>query len=81
IFEAVHGSAPDIAGMNIANPTAVVLAGVMLLRHLKEDAAADRIEKAVADVLREGKAVTKDLNPKIAVGTKEMGEEIVRKLG
>ena len=47
IFEAVHGSAPDIAGKNIANPCAIVLAGVMMLRQLNEDAAADRIETAV----------------------------------
>jgi isocitrate dehydrogenase (NAD+) len=80
IFEAVHGSAPDIAGKNIANPSAVVLAGVMMLRHLNEDAAADRIEKAVAEVVSEGKFVTRDLNPQSPVGTKEMGEAIIKKL-
>jgi isocitrate dehydrogenase (NAD+) len=80
IFEAVHGSAPDIAGMNIANPTAIVLASVMMLRHLNEDQAADRIEAAVASVIREGKAVTRDLNPQHPVGTKEMGNAIVEKL-
>jgi isocitrate dehydrogenase (NAD+) len=63
IFEAVHGSAPDIAGQNIANPSAIVLAGVMMLRHLKENEAADRIENAVRDVVRERKKVTGDLNP------------------
>jgi isocitrate dehydrogenase (NAD+) len=80
IFEAVHGSAPDIAGKNIANPSALVLAGVMMLRHLGEDAAAERIERAVAEVIREGRAVTRDLNPKSPVGTREMGEAIVAKL-
>jgi isocitrate dehydrogenase (NAD+) len=80
IFEAVHGSAPDIAGKNIANPTALVLAGAMMLRHLKEGSAADRIESAVAAVIAEGKAVTRDLNPRAPVGTKEMGEAIVGKL-
>jgi isocitrate dehydrogenase (NAD+) len=80
IFEAVHGSAPDIAGKNIANPSAVVLAGVMMLRHLNEDAAADRIEKAVAEVVSVGKFVTRDLNPQSPVGTKEMGEAIIKKL-
>lgn len=80
IFEAVHGSAPDIAGKNIANPSALLLAGVLMLRHIGENAAADRIEKAVADVLREGKHVTRDLNPTSPAGTVEMGEEIIRKL-
>jgi len=80
IFEAVHGSAPDIAGKNIANPAAIVLAGVMMLQYLGEDAAAARIEKAVAEVIQEGKAVTKDLNPNAPVGTIEMGEAIIRHL-
>ena len=80
IFEAVHGSAPDIAGKNLANPTAILLAGVMMLRHLKEDAAADRIERAVAEVLMEGKSVTRDLNPASQVGTIEMGEAIIKRL-
>ncbi len=80
MFEAVHGSAPDIAGKNIANPTAMVLAGVMLLRHLQEESAADRIEHAVETVLREGKHVTKDLNPASPVGTREMGEAIIKTL-
>jgi isocitrate dehydrogenase (NAD+) len=77
IFEAVHGSAPDIAGRNLANPCALVLAGVMMLRHLKENAAADRIENAVAAVLREGQAVTRDLNPDHPVGTTEMAQAII----
>ncbi len=81
IFEAVHGSAPDIAGKNIANPAAIILAGVMMLRHLNEDAAADRIQKAVEDVVREGTSVTRDLNPASGIGTREMGEAIIRKLG
>ena len=81
IFEAVHGSAPDIAGKNIANPCAIVLAGAMMLRHLNEAVAADRIEKAVAAVLREGKEVTRDLSPATPVGTAEMGAAIIRKLG
>ncbi len=80
IFEAVHGSAPDIAGKNLANPSALILAGAMMLRYLKESAAADRIEAAVAAVIKEGKAVTRDLNPRLPVGTKEMGEAIVEQL-
>lgn len=61
VFEAIHGSAPDIAGKNIANPTAMILSGVMMLRYLNEAQAADRVESAVAKVLREGKTVTRDL--------------------
>jgi isocitrate dehydrogenase (NAD+) len=80
IFEAVHGSAPDIAGKNIANPCALVLAGAMMLRHLKELDAADRIEAAVADVIKEGKTLTKDLNATNPVGTMEMTDAIIAHL-
>jgi isocitrate dehydrogenase (NAD+) len=61
IFEAVHGSAPDIAGKNIANPTACILSGIMLLRYLGEHEAASKIDKAIAIVLKEGKKTTADL--------------------
>jgi isocitrate dehydrogenase (NAD+) len=81
IFEAVHGSAPDIAGKNIANPCAIVLAGVMMLRQLNEDAAADRIETAVRAVIKEGKSVTRDLNHTHSVGTIEMTDAIIAKMG
>ncbi len=77
IFEAVHGSAPDIAGKNIANPCALILASVMMLRHLGEESAADRIEQAVSRVLAEGKKVTQDLKPETAVGTAEMADAII----
>jgi len=80
IFEAVHGSAPDIAGQNIANPCALILGGVMMLNHLKEHKAADRIEKAVSQVIEDGNFVTKDINPTNFVGTKEMGDAIVKEL-
>ncbi|MGD0338901.1 MAG: isocitrate/isopropylmalate family dehydrogenase [Bacteroidota bacterium] len=80
IFEAVHGSAPDIAGLNIANPCAVILAAAMMLRHLEEEKAAKSIELAVATVLKEGKAVTRDINPQSFVGTHEMTEAIISKL-
>lgn len=80
IFEAVHGSAPDIAGKNLANPCALILAGVMMLRHLGEESAADRIEQAVAEVLREGKNVTKDLKAESYAGTAEMTDAIIAKL-
>jgi len=61
VFEAVHGSAPDIAGRNIANPTAVLFSGILMLRYLGEMEAADRIEKATFAVLAEGKTLTHDL--------------------
>jgi isocitrate dehydrogenase (NAD+) len=79
IFEAVHGSAPDIAGKNLANPSALLLAGTMLLRHIGQQDAAARIETALADVIREGTHVTRDLNP-AGVGTTEMTEAIVKRI-
>jgi isocitrate dehydrogenase (NAD+) len=61
VFEAVHGSAPDIAGKNFANPTALLLSAVMMLRHIDEGAAADRIMGALGRVLESGEARTRDL--------------------
>ena len=61
IFEAVHGTAPDIAGRGIANPTALILSGAMLLRHIGAGAAADTVENALYDVLEEGRYVTADI--------------------
>lgn len=61
VFEATHGSAPDIAGKGIANPAGIMLSGVMMLRHLRETEAADRLEAALAQVFAEGRAVTGDL--------------------
>jgi len=61
VFEAVHGSAPDIAGQGIANPTAVLMSAILMLRHIGEEKAADRVEKAMLDVFTEGKTLTKDL--------------------
>lgn len=61
VFEAVHGSAPDIAGQGIANPTALIRSGILMLRFLGEKEAADRVENAIKTVLSEGKAVTGDL--------------------
>jgi isocitrate dehydrogenase (NAD+) len=61
IFEAIHGSAPDIAGKGIANPTALILSGVMMLRHLGELEAANRIEKAIISLISKGEEVTCDL--------------------
>ncbi len=77
IFEAVHGSAPDIAGKNIANPCAIVLAGAMMLDHLGEPDAASKVYSAVATVLKEGKHVTRDLDPRSTTGTSEMADAII----
>ena len=84
VFEATHGSAPKYKGLNKVNPTALILSGMLMLRHLKEEDAARRLEKAVADVIAEGKSVTYDLKPNrddpTAVGTREMAEAICKKL-
>lgn len=77
LFEAVHGSAPDITGKNLANPTAVIMAGVMMLDYLGEHDAAAKIKTAVEKVVNEGKFVTPDLNPQSKCGTVEMGNAIV----
>ncbi|MES1906153.1 MAG: Isocitrate dehydrogenase [NAD] subunit alpha, mitochondrial [Paramarteilia canceri] len=61
IFEAVHGTAPDIAGQNLANPTALLLSSVMMLRHLKMDTHANNIDKALLKTLSDSKTRTKDL--------------------
>lgn len=81
IFEAVHGSAPDIAGKGIANPSALLLAGIMMLRHLGEDEAADRIDAALVEILREGTDVTADLADGDGVTTEAMADAIIAKLG
>ena len=79
IFEAVHGSAPDIADKGIANPTAMILAGAMMLEHLGEISAARRIEQAVREVIREGTIVTPDLRPDSPHGTRDIAAAIVAK--
>ena len=84
LFEAVHGSAPKYAGMNKVNPTAMILSGVLMLRYLKEEEAANRLEKATEEVIAEGKYVTydlkKDRNDPTAVGTSQMADAIISKL-
>ena len=77
-FEAVHGTAPDIAGKDRANPTAMILSGVMMLRHLGEHRAADAVETALSEVLAEGRFVTPDLGGDC--GTHRMTEAIVARL-
>jgi isocitrate dehydrogenase (NAD+) len=61
IFEAVHGSAPDIAGKGLANPTAMMLSAILMLRHLEKNSAAERVEKAIHRVYREGRYLTRDV--------------------
>jgi isocitrate dehydrogenase (NAD+) len=78
LFEAVHGSAPDIAGKNLANPIAVILSGAMMLDHLGEQAAAERVRQAVHAVLREGKKLTRDLGG--TAGTTEIAEAIAARV-
>jgi len=78
MFEAVHGSAPDIAGQDIANPMAEILSGVLLLQHIGENDAAKRIETALTAVLAEKKSVTRDLGG--TAGTKAFTQAIIDKL-
>jgi isocitrate dehydrogenase (NAD+) len=78
VFEAVHGSAPDIAGQGIANPTAILMSGILMLRHLGEMDAAVKIEKAMLEVFAEGKTLTKDLGG--TAKTNEFARAIVEKV-
>lgn len=84
IFEATHGSAPKYKGQNKVNPTALILSGKLMLEHLGEKAAAEKLEQAVADIIAEGKDVTYDMkedrNDPTAVGTQEMAEAICRRI-
>jgi isocitrate dehydrogenase (NAD+) len=84
LFEPTHGSAPKYAGLNKVNPIAMMLSGVMMLRHLKEASAADRMEGAIADVIREGRSVTYDMKPHrddpTAVGTSEVADAVIERL-
>ena len=85
IFEPTHGSAPKYAGQNKVNPMAMLLSGMLMLRHLDETEAADRLESALADVIREGASVTYDMKPSrddpTAVGTREVADAIIDKMG
>lgn len=84
IFEATHGSAPKYKGQNKVNPTALILSGKLMLDHLGEKQAADKLEKAVAAIIAEGKDVTYDMkadrNDPTAVGTLQMAEAICKKM-
>ena len=85
VFEPTHGSAPKYAGQNKVNPMAQLLSGMLMLRHLEERDAADRLERAIAEVIREGKSVTYDMKPSrddpTAIGSSEVADAIIEKLG
>jgi isocitrate dehydrogenase (NAD+) len=84
VFEAIHGSAPKYAGQNKVNPMALMLAGALMLRHIGEREAGDRLERAIAAVVAVGKDVTYDLKPDrddpTAVGTKEFADAVIGQL-
>jgi len=78
IFEAVHGSAPDIAGKNLANPTSVILASIQMLEHLEMKTEADNIRNAVRDVIESGDRTTRDLGG--THGTTDFTQAILERL-
>jgi len=84
VFEATHGSAPKYAGQNKVNPMAMMLSGVMMLRYLGETQAADRVERAITDVIAEGKNVTYDMKPGVpgdqVAGTSQVADAVIEKL-
>ena len=84
VFEPTHGSAPKYTGMNKVNPIAQMLSGVLMLRHLEERDAADRLEGAIAAVIAEGSSVTYDMKPNrddpTAVGTSDVADAVIAKL-
>jgi isocitrate dehydrogenase (NAD+) len=84
VFEAIHGSAPKYAGLNKVNPMALMLAGALMLRHIGEREAGDRLERAIAAVVAEGRDVTYDLkadrDDPTAVGTREFADAVVKRL-
>jgi isocitrate dehydrogenase (NAD+) len=84
VFEPTHGSAPKYAGQNKVNPMAELLSGMLLLRHLGEQSAAQRLERAIAEVIAEGESLTYDMKPTrddpTAVGTSEVADAIIQKL-
>ena len=84
VFEATHGSAPKYRGMNKVNPMAMMFSGVLMLKHLEERDAADRLEAALAEVIREGRSVTYDMKPTrddpTAVGTSQVADAVIERL-
>jgi isocitrate dehydrogenase (NAD+) len=84
VFEPTHGSAPKYAGQNRVNPMAQMLSGMLMLRHLNEFAAAERLERSIAEVIREGESVTYDMKPSrddpSSVGTSDVADAIIERL-
>jgi isocitrate dehydrogenase (NAD+) len=79
VFEPVHGSAPKYAGQNKANPTALILSGALMLRHLGYADVGQRLEQAVRDVIAEGRTTTSDLGG--STGTREFADAVIEQLG
>jgi isocitrate dehydrogenase (NAD+) len=75
IFEAVHGSAPDIAGKDVANPTALLQSAVLMLRHIDEPAAADKVQQAIETVYAERKTLTRDVGG--TAGTSQFADAVL----
>ncbi len=84
VFEPTHGSAPKYAGLNKANPIAQMLSGMLMLHHIGEHEAGVRLERAIAELIREGKSVTYDMKPRrddpTAVGTSDVADAVIAKL-
>ncbi len=84
MFEATHGSAPKYKGQNRVNPTALMLSGMLMLKHLDEREAAASMERAIAEVIRKGERVTYDLKPSrddpTAVGTSEFADAVIEEM-
>jgi isocitrate dehydrogenase (NAD+) len=84
VFEATHGSAPRYTGQNKVNPMALMLSGVLMLRHLRENTAADAVERAIADLIHEGRSLTYDMKAQrgdpTAVGTSQVADALVERL-
>ncbi len=78
IFEPVHGSAPDIAGENIANPVSAILSGIMMLKYMGKYECASKIEEALSEIFKDNSKLTKDLGGNL--GTKEFAQEIIKKM-
>jgi len=84
LFEPTHGSAPKYTGQNRVNPMAMMLSGMLMMRHIGEVKAADRLERAIAAVIKEGKSVTYDMkshrDDPTAVGTAQVADAVIEKI-